>query len=54
VHWIATGNNSYTIDVNQTAPQTAGTYYIIAAFYGEYNMGQIFSCTNWKHPNDPV
>ena len=51
---ISTGSNLYTIHIDQNAPLEAGTYHIIAAFDGEYNMGQVFSCTNWTHPDDPV
>src|SRR5262249_54902903 len=40
-------NMSRTINLNYTAPNTPGTYYIIAAFRGEFNAGQVMSATNW-------
>ncbi len=36
-----------TATVNWQAPTTAGTYYIVAAFSGEFTAAQVMSCTNW-------
>jgi beta-glucanase (GH16 family) len=37
-----------TVPINLTAPSTPGTYYIIAAFRGEFAAAQLMSCTNWS------
>jgi hypothetical protein len=37
-----------TINLNLTAPQAPGTYYVIAAFRAEFTAGQVMSCTNWS------
>ena len=36
-----------TYSLNLQAPLDEGTYYILFGLRGEYNMSQIFSCTNW-------
>jgi uncharacterized protein (TIGR03437 family) len=40
-----------TVTVNWTAPTTPGTYYIVAAFAGEYSAAAVMSCTNWSYGN---
>lgn len=45
--WIQPGVSEWDAVINLTAPATPGTYYIIFAHRGEYNMSQIFSATNW-------
>jgi hypothetical protein len=46
--WIPTGASSWTIPVNLTAPSTPGTYFILFAFRGEFNLAQVMSVTNWS------
>ncbi len=45
--WIGTGINQFSIPVNKVAPTVPGTYHVIVAFAGEFNMSQVMSRTNW-------
>ena len=51
-HDIRTGTNVYSLDIDKTAPSTPGTYYIIVAWSGEYNIHQVMSRTNWDAFDD--
>jgi len=46
-----TTDKPLNVTVNYTAPQAPGTYYIVTAFNGEFNAGQVLSCTNWSTGN---
>ena len=50
--WIETGTHRYVVQVDKTAPNKPGTYHIIVAFRGEYNVGQVMSLTNWSAYDD--
>jgi len=56
--WITTGLHNYDINVNKTAPDTPGTYYLPIAFDGCYNIAQVMSSTHpawpavWHDGND--
>jgi hypothetical protein len=43
-----------TVPINLIAPATPGTYYIIAAFRGEFTAAQVLSCTNWSYGGSAV
>jgi hypothetical protein len=48
-NWIGTGTGTYTSsDISLTAPSAPGTYYLIFAFNGEMESGQVASTTNWR------
>ena len=44
---IPVGSSTWTVPFDQSAPFVVGTYYILFGFEGEYNLSQVFSCTNW-------
>ena len=44
-----TTNQTLTIPVSYVAPSTPGTYYIVAAFNGEFDAAHVLSCTNWTY-----
>lgn len=55
------GTRNYSINLNLTAPQTPGTYYIILAASWELTGANVASCTNgpvggdkWNDGNDVV
>ena len=56
--WIATGVNTYTVNVSRTAPTQPGTYYLIMGFSGMYSGDQVMSSTHpalsaiWNDGND--
>ena len=47
---IGSGQQTWDVPVNLTAPNAPGTYYLVFAFNGELNLSQILSCTNWTVP----
>jgi formylglycine-generating enzyme required for sulfatase activity len=44
---ISTGIQHHMVSVEKVAPSTPGTYHIIIAFVGEFNISQVMSRTNW-------
>jgi serine/threonine-protein kinase len=44
--WVPTGLTSHDVQVNLIAPNTVGTYYIVFALAGTYNIEQIMSGTH--------
>lgn len=46
--WIPTGKRQWSVPISLTAPTSPGTYYILFAFNGEFNMSQVLSCDNWS------
>ncbi len=46
--WISTGSSNYNVPINLTAPEETGAYYILFGHRGEFNLGQVFSATNWQ------
>jgi len=47
-NWISTGSSNYNVPINLTAPEDTGIYYILFGHRGEFNLGQVFSATNWE------
>jgi len=45
--WIPVGTSTYTVPINLTAPNDAGTYYLTFASNCEMNLGWTMSRTNW-------
>ena len=45
--WIPVGATTYTVPISLTAPNDAGTYYLIFASNCEMNLGWTMSQTNW-------
>ena len=44
--WVKTGTTAHDAAINLTAPQIPGTYYIVFALAGTYNVAQIMSGTH--------
>ena len=51
--WAPVGGTSYYVDVDLTAPNTEGAYYILFGSSGEFDCGDVVSNTNWAY-GDPV
>lgn len=51
--WVPVGDTSYYVNVNLTAPNTEGTYYILFGSSGEIDCGDVMSNTHWSY-GDPV
>lgn len=45
---IPPGVTNWNLPINLTAPTTAGTYYILVAYRGEFTIAQVMSATNWS------
>ncbi len=45
--WADTGTSNYDVDINLTAPNTAGSYYLIFASAGQTNASYVASFTQW-------
>lgn len=46
-NWAGTGNSSYAVAVDLTAPTTVGSYYLIFAAAAELTVADIMSGTHW-------
>jgi len=47
-NWIPTGTRNWNISLNLNGPAIPGEYYVLFGLQGEFNMQQIFSCSNWQ------
>ncbi len=50
--WAPVGDTNYDVLINLTAPAQTGTYYILFAMNGAYNIAQIMSGTHPAWPAD--
>ncbi len=51
--WIPTGVSTHDVQIDLTAPDNAGYYFISFAFALEMNGAQVASLTNWRVPGNP-